>query len=161
MSQDSPVGFALLGIGRAGHIHANNLIRDPQVRLKYIVDIDEDKAKEFVKSNYLDTKVVPPSAMETVLRDKTVTATVIATPTHLHEDLILSCLKAGKAVFCEKPIATTAEAIGRNFITRIKLRQDFRTAPFINYIYILRLKLCSHSSFYDFWKRVSMTVVYV
>ena len=71
MSQDSPVGFALFGIGRAGHIHANNLIRNPQARLKYIVDIDEDKAKEFVKSNYLDTKVVTPSAMETVLRDKT------------------------------------------------------------------------------------------
>ena len=119
MNQDSPVGFALFGIGRAGHIHANNLIRDPRARLKYIVDIDEDKAKEFVESNYLDTKVVTPSAMETVLRDKTITAAVITTPTHLHEDLILSCLKAGKAVFCEKPIAATAEALGRNFITRI------------------------------------------
>ena len=121
MSQDSPVGFALFGIGRMGDIHANNLIRDPQARLKYIVDIDEDKAKKFVKSNYLDTKVVTPSAMETVLRDKTVTAAVIATPTHLHENLVLSCLKAGKAVFCENPIATTAEALGKNFIIRIKL----------------------------------------
>ena len=126
MSQDSPVGFALFGIGRAGNIHANNLIRDPQARLKYIVDIDEDKAKEFVKSNYLDTKVAPPSAMETVLGDKTVTAAVIATPTHLHEDLILSCLKAGKVVFCEKPIAATAEGIGKNFITRFKLRSSRR-----------------------------------
>ena len=126
MSQDSPVGFALFGIGRAGNIHGNNLIRDPQARLKYIVDIDEDKAKEFVKSNYLDTKVVPPSAMETVLGDKTVTAAVITTPTHLHEDLILSCLKAGKAVFCEKPIAATAEGIGKNFITRFKLRSSRR-----------------------------------
>ena len=62
-SQDSPVGFALYGIGPAGHIHANNLIRDSQERLKYIVDVDEEKANEFVKSNYLDTKVVPPSAM--------------------------------------------------------------------------------------------------
>lgn len=113
MSQDSPVGFALFGLGRAGYIHANTLIRNPQTRLKYIVDIDEDKAKQFVTSNYLDTKVVPPNALETVLNDPSVNAAVIATPTHTHEDLVVSCIKAGKAVFCEKPIATTVETIER------------------------------------------------
>ena len=80
MSQDSLVGFVVFGFGRAGSIHANNLIRNSQTRLKYIVNIDEQKAKEFVKSNYLDTKVVPPSAMETALGDPTVTAAVITTP---------------------------------------------------------------------------------
>lgn len=117
MSQaESPVGFVLFGLGRAGHIHANTLIRNPQARLKYIVDIDTDKAKKFVTSNYLDTKVVTPSDLETVLRDPSVNAAVITTPTHLHEDLVVSCLKAGKAVFCEKPIATTVEAIGERFM---------------------------------------------
>ena len=92
MRQDSPVGFVVLGFGRAGSIHANYLVRNSQARLKYIVDIDEEKAKEFVKSNYLDTKVVPPSAMETALGDPTVTAAVITTPTHLHhENQVLSC----------------------------------------------------------------------
>ena len=92
MSQDSPVGFVVFGFGRAGSIHANNLIRNSQARLKYIVDIDEEKAKEFVKSNYLDTKVVPPSAKETALGDPTVTAAVITTPTQLHhENQVLSC----------------------------------------------------------------------
>ena len=58
-----------------------------------------------------------------------VTAAVITTPTHLHENLILSCLKAGKAVFCEKPIATKAEGIGknsRNFITSVNLQSSRR-----------------------------------
>ena len=112
MRQGSHIGFAVFGLARAGMIHANNIIRNPQVRLKYIVDIDEDKAKEFVESNLLDTKVVPPSDMETALSDPSVNAAVITTPTHLHEKLIVSCLKAGKAVLCEKPIATTTEAIG-------------------------------------------------
>ena len=105
----------MFGLGTAGHIHANNIIRNPQARLKYIVDIDAEKAKEFVTSNYLDTKVVTPSDSETVfpvLRDPNVNAAVITTPTHLHEELVMSCLKAGKAVFCEKPIANTKEAIG-------------------------------------------------
>ena len=109
------IGFALFGLGRAGMIHANNIIRNPQARLKYIVDIDENKAKEFVESNLLETKVVPPSEVETVLNDPSVTAAVITTPTHLHEDLVVSSLKARKAVLCEKPVATTMEAIGLYF----------------------------------------------
>ena len=97
MSQDSPVGFVVFGFGRAGSIHANYLIRNSQARLKYIVDIDEEKAKEFVKSNYLDTKVVPPSAMETALGDPTVTTT------HLHhENQVLSCSDTQSAVCSPK-----------------------------------------------------------
>ena len=115
MNQESPVGFVLFGLGSAGRIHANNLIRNPQVRLKYIVSTNQDKAKEFVTSNYLDTKVVTPSTMETALGDPTVTAAVITTPTNIHEEFVVNCLKAGKAVLCEKPIATTVEAIGTNF----------------------------------------------
>ena len=112
MNLKSPVGFAVFGIGRAGLIHANNLIRDPQARLRYIVEFDEGKAKEFVASNFLDTKVVKPSALDIVMDDSSVDAAVICTPTDFHEELVVSCLQAGKAVFCEKPVATTVEAIG-------------------------------------------------
>ena len=134
MSQDSPVGFVLFGLGRAGYIHANTLVRNPQARLKYIVDIDEDKAKQFVTSNYLDTKVVPPTAVETVLNDSSVNAAVIATPTHAHEDLVLSCIKAGKAIFCEKPIATTVETIGKNFVTSAKLSGQAISSELITFL---------------------------
>ena len=104
MSQESLVGCVLFGFGRAGSIHANYLIGNSQARLKYIVDIDEEKAKEFVKSNYLDTKVVPPSAMETALGDPTVPATVITTPTHLHhENQVLSCSDTQSAVRSPQP----------------------------------------------------------
>ena len=115
MSQVSRIGFVVFGLGRAGHIHATNLIRNPQASLKWIVDIDEDKAKEFVTANFADTKVVTPSDTETVLRDPSVNAAVITTPTHLHEEIVMRCLQAGKAVFCEKPVATTVDAIGDNF----------------------------------------------
>lgn len=114
MSHVSRIGFAVFGLGRAGHIHATNLIRNPQASLEWIVDIDESKAKEFVTANFVDTKVVTPSDMETVLRDPNVNAAVITTPTHLHEEIVLRCLESGKAVFCEKPVAATVEAIGDN-----------------------------------------------
>ena len=112
----SRTGFVLFGVGRAGHIHATNLIRNPRANLKWIVDIEEEKAKEFVTANFADTQVITPSDIEKALSDPTVHAAVITTPTDQHEEIVIRCLQAGKAVFCEKPIAHTAEAIGKNLI---------------------------------------------
>ena len=113
MSHGSRIGFVVFGLGRAGIIHSTNLIRNPQATLKWIVDIDEDKAKKFVKENFTDTQVITPSDMDRALLDPTVQAAVVATPTDMHEDIVMRCLRAGKAVFCEKPIAPTLEAIGK------------------------------------------------
>ena len=114
MSQGSRIGFAVFGFGRAGHIHTMNIIRNPQVSLKWIVDIDEAKAKDFVTENFSDAKVVTPSDLEKVLGDPSVSAAVVTTPTHLHEEIVMHCLQAGKAVLCEKPVADSLEAVGEN-----------------------------------------------
>ncbi len=50
---------------------------------------------------------------EDVLRDGGVEAVVICAPTHLHADLSVAALQAGKHVFVEKPIATSADDAGR------------------------------------------------
>lgn len=114
MSKASRTGFVVFGLGRVGQIHAANLIRNPRASLKWIAEIDEDKAKKFTTANFTDTQVIPPSEMQKALLDPTVHAAVITAPTDLHEGIILRCLQAGKAVFCEKPIANTAEAIGES-----------------------------------------------
>lgn len=111
MSHLSRIGFVVFGLGRAGTIHSMNLIRNPQTTLKWIVDVDEDKAKKFVTENFADAQVTAPSSMDRALLDPTVQAAVIATPTDMHEDIVMRCLQAGKAVFCEKPVAPTFEAI--------------------------------------------------
>jgi len=116
MSQGSRIGFVVFGFGRAGYIHTMNIIRNPQVNLKWIVDIDEAKAKDFVTENFLDAKVVTPSDMEKALRDPSVNAAVVTTPTHLHEEIVMRCLQAGKAVLCEKPVAHSLEAVGETFL---------------------------------------------
>ncbi len=43
--------------------------------------------------------------LDDVLRDPDVQAVVLATPHSLHTEQIIACAKAGKAVFCEKPLA--------------------------------------------------------
>ncbi len=46
--------------------------------------------------------------LDDVLRDPQVQAVVLATPHSLHTEQIVACAKAGKAVFCEKPLALKA-----------------------------------------------------
>lgn len=44
-----------------------------------------------------------------VLDQKSVEAVIVATPTHLHKEIVLAALQAGKHVYCEAPLASTLE----------------------------------------------------
>jgi len=44
-----------------------------------------------------------------LLENKEVQGVVVATPSHLHKDIVLAALTAGKHVYCEAPLATTIE----------------------------------------------------
>lgn len=59
-----------------------------------------------------------------LLSDPKVEAVVVATPSHLHRDIVLDSLKAGKHVYCEAPLASSVEdarAIARAARASIKL----------------------------------------
>ena len=90
---------ALFGAGRIGKIHAGNLVRQPDVRLKYVVDVDAGAARALADSH--GAKVANGDA---VFGDATVKVIVIASSTDTHADLILRAAAAGKAIFCEKPV---------------------------------------------------------
>lgn len=44
-----------------------------------------------------------------LLEDKNVQAVIVSTPTHLHKEIVLAALAAGKHVYCEAPLAHTVE----------------------------------------------------
>ena len=90
---------ALFGAGRIGKIHAGNLVRQPDVKLKYVVDVDAGAAKALADAH--GAKVADGDA---VFGDATVKVIVIASSTDTHADLILRAAAAGKAIFCEKPV---------------------------------------------------------
>jgi predicted dehydrogenase len=46
---------------------------------------------------------------KSILADKEIKGVIIATPTHLHKEIVLEALKAGKHVYCEAPLAHTVE----------------------------------------------------
>ena len=51
----------------------------------------------------------PYSDYKKLLADANVKAVVVATPTHLHREIVIAALEAGKHVYCEAPVASTIE----------------------------------------------------
>ena len=97
--------MAVLGCGRIGRIHAGNLARHPRARLVSVFDVANDAARETASA----LGVTRAQTLDEVWADREVAAVLIATPTDTHVPLITAAVKAGKAVFCEKPIDVDLE----------------------------------------------------
>jgi myo-inositol 2-dehydrogenase/D-chiro-inositol 1-dehydrogenase len=93
------VRFGLLGAGRIGKVHARAISGNPEARLVAVADVMASAA-ETIAAQY-GAEVRPTEAIESA---SDVDAVVICTPTDTHADLIERFARAGKAVFCEKPI---------------------------------------------------------
>ena len=65
----APKVVALFGLGRAGMIHSRNIMINPNLRLKYIVEILVEKAQKLVKDYDLNTTVLSPSEADKVYTD--------------------------------------------------------------------------------------------
>lgn len=102
------INVCLIGCGRAGMIHARSYggavknaeliaICDPMdENLKAVQD--EIKGIRFVYHDYAEA-----------LRNPEIDAVIVVTPTQFHHDIVIAAAEAGKHVFCEKPMAATAE----------------------------------------------------
>jgi myo-inositol 2-dehydrogenase/D-chiro-inositol 1-dehydrogenase len=102
MKTSSTIGVAFLGVGRMGETHLRNLggLSDVQV----IVVADPNlQAAEYGKR--LSGAEIATTDIEQAISHPSVDAVVIVTPTDTHARLIELAVRAGKAVFSEKPIA--------------------------------------------------------
>jgi len=92
-------GFALIGAGRIGQIHARNLVAHADTALRHVVDVNPEAASRLATP--LGARV---STVAEALADPAVDALLIASSTDTHATLIQAGAKAGKAIFCEKPL---------------------------------------------------------
>ena len=88
----------------------NNILGNPRIKLLYTVDADEERWKIVSSTlNLEEIKFLKPKDADKIFKDKEVDGVIISTPTYTHTELIKLALKAGKAVFSEKPIAENVE----------------------------------------------------
>lgn len=100
------LGVAVIGAGRMGARHAENLARGAHSRVTWIVDPAAEAARPLAER--LDARWAPD--LGPVLDSGDVDALVIATPSALHAQAVEAGLGAGKALFCEKPLVVGLEA---------------------------------------------------
>ena len=101
------ISICVLGAGRIGQIHARNVAAHPKARLVGVTDVSADAAASLAQAT--GAKVF--ASNEAVIADSSVGAVLICTPTDTHADLIELAVKAGKAVFCEKPVDLSAARV--------------------------------------------------
>lgn len=95
------INVAVAGLGRIGKIHLKNLCRNfPEIKVVAVMDVfnesksvaDEFNVPVFVKD------------FDELLAVEGVDAVVICSPTDTHADYVVKAAKAGKQIFCEKPL---------------------------------------------------------
>jgi len=94
------VGLAIIGYGGMGRAHAAHAGQHDSLELLGIYDI-ADAPCDHARANGV---YVYPS-FESVLADARVELVTVAIPNHLHKDICIQAMRAGKHVVCEKPVA--------------------------------------------------------
>jgi myo-inositol 2-dehydrogenase / D-chiro-inositol 1-dehydrogenase len=101
------INVGVIGLGRIGKLHADNVLKFiPDLQLQAVADVNLDEAwycERNINKAY--------SAPEPIIEDPDIDAVLICSPTPTHVPLIISAAKAGKHIFCEKPVALEIDAI--------------------------------------------------
>jgi len=102
----STITIGIIGAGRIGKLHAENLAYFvPQATIKTIADVNMTPQIE-AWAKGLGIQVVSKDP-KVIFEDKDIQAVFICSSTDTHADFVVQAAKAGKHVFCEKPVDTT------------------------------------------------------
>src|SRR3979411_1890274 len=92
--------IAVLGTGFIGSVHAKNVAGHPGAELAAVYDVNV----EFAKRAAAITGPKAAADVTEVSEHPEIQAVVIATPTNTHVEYLQRAAKAGKAIYCQKPI---------------------------------------------------------
>ena len=101
------LGIALLGSGRMAHVYGPKITAHPNMKLVCIYNPNKASAEDAAQA-YGGTAE---SELVTVLDNPRVDAVVIATPTNTHLEYVEACARAGKPIYCEKPLDLTLDRV--------------------------------------------------
>ena len=105
----STLNTAIIGLGWWGRILTQTLENSELIDVVRLFDIDDEAGGAFAAEHGIEFA----SSFETVIEDPGVDAVILATPHSLHESQIIATARAGKHVFCEKPLCLDRAAAVR------------------------------------------------
>lgn len=103
------LGVGVLGVGRMGRRHAEN-VRSlvPEAKLVAVADVDLEAARRLAAELEIEHSY---ASIEELVERKDVDAIVIASPSRFHLANVQAAAAAGKHILCEKPLALTIQGI--------------------------------------------------
>jgi len=111
MSNQKVIRVGVIGAGRIGKIHAENLAtRIPGVVVSAIADINQQAAQALAEKLHVVNAL---SDYRKIIEDKNIDAVAVCSSTDTHADLIIAAANAGKHVFCEKPVDHSLDRIDK------------------------------------------------
>ena len=104
---DKKLNLGVIGLGRLGSLYAGYCAnRLSQANLVAVSDVREEVAQEqaelFGASRWYKN-------YQELLEDQEVDAVLVVTPTSLHKKVVIDAARAGKAIFCEKPLSLSVD----------------------------------------------------
>jgi len=123
------ITVGLIGRGCMGRGHLQRLVGDKDVQVLAVCDVDRSRCqegKEVVEANYAVSRpkgsysgCATYSDYREVLARADIDAVVVVTPDHWHTPISVHAVKAGKDVYCEKPVSLTLRQ-GRALVEAVR-----------------------------------------
>lgn len=126
--------FSILGFGHIGRVHYEAIKETEDANLIAIVDLHKPDIDEEEQAKCYDT------LEEFLLQDTQTDVVVIATPNGLHTEHAIRCLKAGKHVLIEKPMALNVDdalqilQISNTYNRRVFSSMQLRFSPVVQFV---------------------------
>jgi predicted dehydrogenase len=130
-SAGKKVGYAIIGLGRIADLHMQGIHASPNSKITALVSGHREKAEKYAAQYGIPASSIYSYETMDKLRDNpAVDATYVCLPNSMHAEYTIRSAKAGKHVFCEKPMSTSvtdAEAmIAACKSANVKLMMGYR-----------------------------------
>jgi myo-inositol 2-dehydrogenase/D-chiro-inositol 1-dehydrogenase len=102
----SEITVGIIGAGRIGRLHIENLQLIPKIKIKAVSDVVIDHIEEWVTSKGIP---VLTTNYQDLLTDPEINAVFICSPTNTHAQIIKEAALAKKHIFCEKPVSFSVQ----------------------------------------------------
>ncbi len=101
------IKVAVAGSGRIGKIHIENILeRFPGVDLALVAD-QSPEAEKYIKGKGLNYA----AEFDAIIKNSEIDAVIICSPTDTHANFVEQAAKAGKHIFCEKPLDLSLDQV--------------------------------------------------
>ena len=97
------IRVAVIGLGSVAQlVHLPNLVKIKNAELTALAEVNKSRLNSVADKYGIKKRF---SDYTQLLNNDEIDAVIIATPTHLHKQMAIDCLSAGKDVLVEKPLA--------------------------------------------------------